>query len=310
MSFTKGNIAWVDVETDSLDASTGHLLEIAVVVTDAELNILDEEGFHAVVKYTLSEKSLMILKTVPVVVEMHQKTGLWDKIIDPETATPLTRVDFLLSEYLRRFGESGTMPVAGNSVRLDMNFMDKHLPLTAGFLDYHMRDVSTVAGLASDWYDLPWFEKTSDHTAKHDIRESIRELKHYREAIFRNPQEDRDLIAAYDVAGQMPQGTMTADQWRTFAGLYNVVGRIVDRIESHGTLTHTPVFPAVKDVWPTDGMSDAEMAGEVSETTKTPEEIAGEVWGDLRPDYRMDKDVFTLAVESAIGRDREQRGEL
>jgi oligoribonuclease len=196
------NIVWVDVETDRLDAHTGHLLEIAVVVTDADLNVLDDEGFHAVIYHSTDEVASMYAETDPYVIEMHTKTDLWAKVTDPTTTYSRSRADEVLRDYLEQFGNPKTMPVAGNSVRLDMNFMEEHLPETAAFLDYHMRDVSTVAGLASDWYDLPWFTKHSDHTAKLDIRESIRELKHYREAIFKS-EADRDAQRRLAIIRQM-----------------------------------------------------------------------------------------------------------
>lgn len=196
------NIAWVDAETDGLDAHENHLLEIACLVTDENLNILDPEGFHAIVHYSWEEVERMRDAAFPVVQEMHDKTGLWGKLYLPEgRAVDQCIIDATLVGYLKQFGEPGTMPVGGNSVRLDMNFMDRHLPATSEFLDYHMRDVSTIAGLASDWYDLPYFEKHSDHTAMVDIKESIRELKHYRETIFKTsfakmPQWERDEVTA------------------------------------------------------------------------------------------------------------------
>ena len=194
-------IAFIDVETDSLDAHSGYLLEIACLVTDADLNILDDEGFHAVVKYRPIQALSLRLNAAPVVQEMHDKTGLWKKLLSPE-AMPLDGIDRRLREYLRDFGDPGTMPVGGNSVRLDMNFMDRHLPKTAGHLHYQMRDVTTVAKLAQAWYpDLPEFEKHSDHTAMVDIRESIRELQYYRQAAFKAsfakmPQWERDEVTA------------------------------------------------------------------------------------------------------------------
>ena len=236
MSFTKSNIAWIDTETNGLDASKNSLLEIAVIVTDCELNVLDEVGFHAVVRYELPRAQELYDQAVPFVQDMHTKTGLWHRLSEVD-ALPRFVVDRDLRDYLQHFGEPGTMPVAGNTVRLDMNFMDANLPTTAKFLDYHMRDVSTVAGFANDWYDLPWFQKKSDHTAMVDIRESIREIKHYREAVFRNAAEDKALTAAYDAALYMPQGTMTAEQWTVFAALCNAAEQIVTRVESHGTIT-------------------------------------------------------------------------
>lgn len=187
-------IAWIDVETDSLDAETGHLLEIACLVTDGDLNVLDEEGFHAVVKYTSNEAHAMRVAAKPVVREMHDKTGLWVRTWMPE-AVPLDEVDLRLSHYLSDFGAMYEMPVAGNSVRLDMNFMDKHLPRVSNYLDYHMRDVSTLAGFANDWYGHGWdeFEKHNDHTAMTDIRESIREARYYRERFWK-PLTEHDPV--------------------------------------------------------------------------------------------------------------------
>jgi len=177
------NIPFVDVETTGLDAGRDHLLEIAVVVMNADLS--EELGsYHAVVAYDKKVAGRFRGRATPYVQEMHDKTGLWKKLSEPG-AKDLTTIDVELARFLAEFGAPRTMPVAGNSVRLDLNFIDANLPWVAEHLDYHMRDVSTVAGFASDWFDLPWFEKTSDHTAMTDIRESIREIKHYRETVFK-----------------------------------------------------------------------------------------------------------------------------
>ena len=178
-------ITWIDVETNGLDPRRNRLLEIACLVTDEDLNILDTDGYQAVVRHGLWGARRAYRKAIPYVQDMHTITGLWDKL---EDGKPLKQIDDELFSYIARFSPPGRSPVGGNSVRLDMNFMDRYLPKTAGHLDFHMRDVSTVGGLARDWgYDLPRFEKYSDHTAMTDIRESIRELRHYREMIFRNP---------------------------------------------------------------------------------------------------------------------------
>jgi oligoribonuclease len=177
------NWAFVDVETDGLIAGPNKLMEIAVIVTDENLNVLDEDGYHAVIKYDHRVAGRMRARAVPIVQEMHEKTGLWQAISEPG-AKPLKQVDIQLTNYLEGFGDAGTMPVAGNSVRLDMNFIDEFLPEVSFQLDYHMRDISTLAGIAADWYGLPRFEKFSDHTAMKDVRECIREAKHYRHGIF------------------------------------------------------------------------------------------------------------------------------
>jgi len=172
------NIVWIDVESTGLIAHKEHLLEIACLVTDEDLNILDEKGYHAIVQYRdpFGAKTLRNA-AVPFVQDMHDKTRLWDKL---RRGTPLNKIDADLAKYLRQFGRTGQMPVGGNTVRLDMNFMDEHLPRVAKHLDYHMRDVTSLAGFMNDWFDIPWLEKKSDHTAMIDVRESIREAKFYR----------------------------------------------------------------------------------------------------------------------------------
>lgn len=181
---TKHNIAWIDTETTGLDAQTDKLLEIAVIITDQDLNEISE--FHAVVRYTQLEVANMMFAAGAFVQKMHAETGLWRKLWE-SGSEPLKAIERNLLEWLQLHGEPKTMPVGGNSVRLDMNFIDKHLPSVGAYLSHHMRDVSTVAGFASDWYDLPWFEKASDHTAMTDIRECLREIRHYQDAVFKTP---------------------------------------------------------------------------------------------------------------------------
>lgn len=182
------NICWADVETTGLDSHKDSLLEIAVLVTDRDLNILDEEGFHATVKYRPTEVAYLMSNAVPLVQIMHHETGLWGRLSDDD-ALSLPEIDFELSIYLARFGDAKTMPLAGSSVALDQNFINANLPRVANFLDYHLRDVSSVAGMVYDWYDFPRSQKASDHTAMVDIRESIKELKHYREVAFKSPAD-------------------------------------------------------------------------------------------------------------------------
>jgi len=176
--------AAVDVETTGLKQGPDKLLEVAVFIVDAKtLDIVDALGYSAVVKYDHRVAGRMRAAADPFVRDMHDKTGLWQALSSP-TATPLAQIEKELTQYLSVFAKPGEMPVMGNSVRLDMNFMDTFLPEVSGYLSYHMRDVSTVAGLAADWFDVPRYEKGSDHTARRDILECIEELKYYREALF------------------------------------------------------------------------------------------------------------------------------
>lgn len=181
---TAPNIGWGDLETTGLTANDNHVLEVAFVVTDSQLNVLDPGGFHRVIYYTRDETRSLWSESHPVVREMHEKTGLWDKLIH---GAPIDEVDEDLLQYLMGFGDDArAMPLGGNSNRLDANFIDVHLPKTSAFLSYRLRDVSGLAGFVHDWYpDEPWFEKASDHTAMVDITECIKEARHYREVLER-----------------------------------------------------------------------------------------------------------------------------
>lgn len=174
-------ITFVDVETNGLDPNKNRLLEVACLVTDDDLNILDAGGFQRVVRYTAPEVTRLVADASSFVREMHAKTGLWSKL---ENGTPIGTVDRELAVYIAQFSAPRTSPVGGNSVRLDMNFMDAYLPRVSHHLDYHMRDVSSIAGFATEWLGIPWFDKASDHTAMTDVRECIRELKYYRKALL------------------------------------------------------------------------------------------------------------------------------
>ena len=188
-AFTKDhNIAWIDVETSGLEAHRDALLEVACIVTDAKLNVLDEVGYHAVIWHSNAEVSELMKASSDFVIKMHTDTGLWAKLSHGKI---ISQVEHELHSYLAGFGAPKTMPLGGNSVALDQNFLKVHLPKVHNHLDYHMRDVSTIAGLAFDWFDLPWFQKKSDHTAMTDIKESIRELKHYRDTVFRSTTKSR-----------------------------------------------------------------------------------------------------------------------
>ena len=175
------NIAWIDTETSGLDERDDVLHEIACIVTDSELNELGT--FHEVAYYNEAGVACLKRWATPVVVEMHEKTGLWDRLTD---GIFLHYIDRDLLNFLTGFGTRGTMPIAGNSVAFDARFMREYLPDAFGHLDYRMIDVSTLRLLNDRWFpETPKLEKHSDHTALKDIQESIRQLKYYREVMFK-----------------------------------------------------------------------------------------------------------------------------
>jgi oligoribonuclease len=177
------SICWIDVETNGTDCEKNVLLEVACLVTDLELNILDETGYESVIWYPESCIDELKSKTDPYVVDMHTKTGLWDRL---SQGTMKHRVETELLEYIRNFiPEPKTARLGGNSITLDRNFINKNLPSVGDHLHYRSIDVSTVAGLSQYWTESKiQYRKKTVHSAFSDIRESIEELKFLRKNLF------------------------------------------------------------------------------------------------------------------------------
>lgn len=192
-------LAWVDVETTGLDAHGEHLLQVACLMTDLDLNELDPQGFEATIRYTPEQAARMRAAAVSFVQEMHDRSGLWSMLSDPDVTSPLGEVQAELLDYVTRFAPAArTARLAGNSVRLDLNFLDVNTPEVTGHLHYRMVDVSTVTGLAQWWCGVPPMEKQQNHTAMADIRESLAELRYLRERVF-------DAANAARAAGLVPE---------------------------------------------------------------------------------------------------------
>jgi oligoribonuclease len=177
------SICWIDVETNGTDCEKNVLLEVACLVTDLELNILDETGYESVIWYPETLVDELKSNTDPFVVDMHEKTGLWDRLSQGKMKH---KVEVELFEYIHAFiPERQTARLGGNSITLDRNFINKNLPSVGNHLHYRSIDVSTLAGLAQYWVSPKvQYKKKTLHSAFSDIRESIEELKFLRENIF------------------------------------------------------------------------------------------------------------------------------
>lgn len=185
MDASKARIIWGDVETNGVNAFEGDvLLEVAFLVTDGDLNILDENGYQAVVQWSPEHVNRIKAATSDYVLEMHEKTGLWDRL---PFGKPRHQIDSEAVSYLREFvPEAKTARFAGNSITLDRNFMQANLPETFEHIHYRSFDVSTVAGLAQMWGgDEIQYQKKTLHSAFSDITESIEELRYLRGKAFK-----------------------------------------------------------------------------------------------------------------------------
>ena len=172
-------LVWVDMEMTGLDVERHHVLEVAALVTDGELREVDD-GLDLIVHQPEEVLALMDEWCV----KQHGQSGLTAAV--RASRVGLEEAGTLLLDYLRKHTSEGQSPLCGNSVGHDKRFLERWMPDVVQHLHYRVIDVSTVKELALRWYpDLERFPKGEAHRARDDIRESIAELRYYREHIFR-----------------------------------------------------------------------------------------------------------------------------
>ncbi|WP_030911956.1 oligoribonuclease [Streptosporangium amethystogenes] len=188
-------LVWIDCEMTGLDLGRDALVEVACVVTDGELNQLDE-GVDVVIKPPPESVEQMS----EVVREMHTASGLLDALSEGVT---LAEAESMVLEYIKgHIKEPKKAPLCGNSISTDRSFLSRDMTAVDAFLHYRMIDVSSVKELARRWYPRVYFaspEKQGGHRALADIVESIRELRYYRAAVF-VPQPGPDSATARELA--------------------------------------------------------------------------------------------------------------
>lgn len=199
---SQDRIVWIDCEMTGLDLMADALVEVAALVTDSELNILGD-GVDLVIK----PPAAAVEQMVDFVRDMHTSSGL---ITELDAGVTIEEAQEAVMAYVREWvSEPRKAPLAGNSVATDRGFLARDMPELEQYLHYRIIDVSSVKELARRWYPRVYFaspEKNGGHRALADIRESIEELKYYREALFvSQPGPDSDtaraIAAKYKNAG-------------------------------------------------------------------------------------------------------------
>lgn len=173
-------LVWIDLEMTGLDPAYDEICEIACIVTDGELNELDE-GISLVVKP--SDQPLSTMDEV--VVKMHNDSGLIDEI--PGGTTVEDAQARVLAYVEQHVPEARKAPLAGSSVYVDRGFLARYMPDLDAHLHYRLVDVSSIKEITKRWYPRVFFatpEKSGNHRALGDIRDSIAELRFYRDAVF------------------------------------------------------------------------------------------------------------------------------
>lgn len=180
----RDELVWIDCEMTGLDLKTDRLIEIAVLVTDADLNILGD-GLDVVIHAPDEALDSMI----DVVTQMHTRSGLIEEV--RASTIDLAAAENLVLDYIRTHVKAAkTAPLAGNSIATDRGFIARDMAKLDDYLHYRMIDVSSIKELCRRWYPRIYFgqpEKGLAHRALADIHESIRELKYYRRTAFVTP---------------------------------------------------------------------------------------------------------------------------
>lgn len=197
----KNPLVWIDCEMTGLDPAVDELVEVAVVITDSELNPVGP-GLDVIIKP--SDEALAQMNDF--VRNMHTTSGLLDDLAGGLTLAEAQRQ---VVDYVKQYVPiAGAAQLAGNSVGQDKIFLQAYMPQVIEHLHYRVIDVSTIKELAKRWYSRVYVcapEKHGGHRALADILESIQELRYYRKALFPaelNPEHGHYLQIAREVSGE------------------------------------------------------------------------------------------------------------
>ncbi len=183
MSPHPDNLIWIDLEMTGLDTQTDVIIEIATIVTDANLNVIEEGPMLAIHQSDAVLAGMDEWNT-----KQHGASGLTQRVRESRCSEADAERQTL--EFLARHVPARTSPMCGNSICQDRRFLARCMPALEAFFHYRNLDVSTIKELARRWAPAigSEFKKDSSHLALDDIRDSIRELQFYRERFFNLPQ--------------------------------------------------------------------------------------------------------------------------
>lgn len=172
------NLIWIDLEMTGLNSQTDYIIEIATIITDSQLNILAEGPVLAI-----HQQEAVLAKMDDWNQKQHGESGLIARV--RASTINEAEAEARTLEFLSQYVAAGKSPMCGNSICQDRRFLARCMPQLEAFFHYRNLDVSTLKELARRWYPgNRGFNKTSIHLALQDIRDSIEELRFYRERLF------------------------------------------------------------------------------------------------------------------------------
>jgi len=184
MALSPENLIWIDLEMTGLDTQNDGIIEIATIVTDAHLTILAEGPVFAI-----HQPASLLEKMDTWNVRQHNGSGLIDRV--KESTVTEQQAENATLEFLRQYVLPQRSPMCGNSICQDRRFLARCMPSLEAFFHYRNLDVSTLKELARRWSPklAALYKKDSRHLALEDIRDSIEELRFYREHFIKLPNE-------------------------------------------------------------------------------------------------------------------------
>lgn len=176
------NLIWLDLEMTGVNPDQDHILQLAIIITDYELNIVDD-SFDVVIYQPLANLSIMS----EFVKKLHTDNGLLSLV--EHSKIDLKNAENLALNFIKKYVTSNSSPMCGNSICLDRRFLFKYMPSLENYFHYRNLDVSSIKLLANYWFPekVKDFQKAKSlHLAKEDVLNSIKELQFYRENLFYN----------------------------------------------------------------------------------------------------------------------------
>lgn len=176
----ENNLIWIDLEMTGLDPDTDVIIEIATLVTDANLNLLAEGPVYAI-----QQPASVMAKMDEWNTNQHGKSGLTQRVLESQISLAQAEADTVA--FLKNWVPKGKSPICGNSICQDRRFLVRGMPELERYFHYRNLDVSTIKELARRWRPdvLTGLKKSGAHLALEDIKDSIAELQHYRATFFK-----------------------------------------------------------------------------------------------------------------------------